>query len=491
MVSQRWLQSNVIRNSSTIARRSPKGVDASNHHDTGTGNSSSSGRHGGADQAVLPLHYQQQQQQQQQQEAPFEGPLSTHSIPQLYATATISNSGGHPDRSNSPMGGGGSPMIPRSTSNAGLSLPQWSANPQDSFDDNASTDNNNGASSLDLNQLFYGSDKHHSHHHPYNGSSSNSGWMSNLPSCGGLLTILAVLGLISVTLYTRYSLIDSMVEVSMLMKNGQELETKLTNAEMDIRKWNRKVGAYEAILYPDGGKHNHHQPHLDGTASNSNNPKLYADQQAVEEMHMLRDRLKESEQKAGHLKEKVQMLSKREAIAKYGHQSHRVELELIFPSDLDPDASDGPTRFVIELAPLDLMPHSVHFFLEMVDSHLLDGCSFILNALHVLKAAPLPYDGSSAANKARAFTKMGLESVAFKEYAPSYPHEQYTVGFAADGSPSFYINTEDNSEIHLGDPCFGKIVEGFDTIKRLEASPTRNGIWFESRIGIKKAVILT
>ena len=27
-----------------------------------------------------------------------------------------------------------------------------------------------------------------------------------------------------------------------------------------------------------------------------------------------------------------------------------------------------------------------------------------------------------------------------------YPHEQYTVGFAADGSPSFYINTDDNTE---------------------------------------------
>ena len=136
------------------------------------------------------------------------------------------------------------------------------------------------------------------------------------------------------------------------------------------------------------------------------------------------------------------------------------------------------------------MPHSVHTFLEMVSGGLLDGCSFILNAMHVLKAAPLPFDGSSAADKARAFSDKGLESVAFKEYNEEYPHKKYTVGFAADGSPSFYINTENNSEIHAGDPCFGRVMSGFDTIKRLEATPTRNGIWFERRIGIKSARLL-
>jgi cyclophilin family peptidyl-prolyl cis-trans isomerase len=137
-----------------------------------------------------------------------------------------------------------------------------------------------------------------------------------------------------------------------------------------------------------------------------------------------------------------------------------------------------------------MMPHSVHTFLEMTSLGLLDGCSFILNAMHVLKVAPLPYDGSSAAEKAKNFAEKGLESVAFKEYNKNYPHKKYTVGFAADGSPSFYINTEDNSEIHVGDPCFGKVIEGFDTVARLEAMPTRNGIWFEKRIGIKSARLL-
>jgi len=142
------------------------------------------------------------------------------------------------------------------------------------------------------------------------------------------------------------------------------------------------------------------------------------------------------------------------------------------------------------MAPLDIMPHSVYTFLEMVNAKLFDGCSFILNAMHVVKAAPLPYDGSSAAQKVKSFTKLGLDTVSFREYSTEYPHEQYTVGFAADGSPSFYINTQDNSEQHAGEPCFGKIVSGYETVERLEAAPTRNGIWYRKRIGIKRAVIL-
>lgn len=206
----------------------------------------------------------------------------------------------------------------------------------------------------------------------------------------------------------------------------------------------------------------------------------------LREVTDLKQRLKSEKEQVLHLKEQVQAAGKLQVMEKYGNKKHRVEIELVFP-----DRSQlGPHRFVIELAPIDMMPHSVHTFLEMVSNGLLDGCSFILNALHVVKAAPLPYDGSSAANKAKAFTAHGLESVSFKEYNEKYPHKQYTVGFAADGSPSFYINTQDNSEIHAGDPCFGKIVDGIDAIKRLETQPTRNGIWFQKRIGIKSARLL-
>jgi len=153
-------------------------------------------------------------------------------------------------------------------------------------------------------------------------------------------------------------------------------------------------------------------------------------------------------------------------------------------------SSSGPHVLILEMAPLDLMPHSVYTFLEMVHARLFDGCSFILNAMNTIKAAPLPYNGGSASQTVRAFTKVGLDSVSFSEYSEDYPHEQYTVGFAADGSPSFYINTDDNTEQHVGEPCFARIVSGFETVERLMEAPTRNGMWYKKRIGIRKVIIL-
>jgi cyclophilin family peptidyl-prolyl cis-trans isomerase len=215
-----------------------------------------------------------------------------------------------------------------------------------------------------------------------------------------------------------------------------------------------------------------------------------------EELTVLQAKLKEGSAQIGTLQKRLQEMHKHDAMLKYGSGKIRVELELEFPSTSShhrlKDAksnSENPT-IVMEMAPLDMMPHSVFMFLEMVDARLFDGCSFILNAMHVIKAAPLPYDGSSAAAKVRSFAQKGLESVAFREYSPDFPHDPFTVGFAVDGSPSFYINTQDNSDIHVGEPCFAKIISGHDTVKRMEEAPTRNGIWYRQRIGIKRATIL-
>ena len=281
------------------------------------------------------------------------------------------------------------------------------------------------------------------------------------------------------TLYwnSRTTLKAALIEVSNLVAVSQRLHLQLRSAEKDVRVLERELAALDMM--------EQQKEDLEVEESVRRKASAFVNPKVVEEMNALQKKLKWSAERAEELKEQVRALSKRDAVAKYGDGLKRVEIELIFP-----EGTEGPDTFVIEMAPLDIMPHSVFTFLEMVSSGLLDGCSFILNALHVLKAAPLPYDGTSASDKARAFTRSGLESVAFREYTPAYPHKRYTVGFAADGSPSFYINTEDNTEIHFGDPCFAKIVSGFDTIKRLEASPTRNGIWFEHRIGIRRATIL-
>jgi cyclophilin family peptidyl-prolyl cis-trans isomerase len=275
-------------------------------------------------------------------------------------------------------------------------------------------------------------------------------------------------------IYTSRETVNSAAEqVLILDRNRQLMDDQVKKAEKELIVLKREISAIDLMIEKEQS--------LDVANKNMR----VSNYRALHEMNTLQNRLKEEVKQADSLKHKVQVASLEEVNQKYGSGVHHVEIELIFP-----DKKEGPTKFVIELAPTELVPHAVQTFLEMVSTGLLDGCSFILNALHVIKAAPLPYDGSSAKEKAKAFSEHGLESVAFKEYSEAFPHKKYTVGFAADGSPSFYINTDDNSGIHVGDPCFGKVVSGFDAIKRLENSPTRNGIWFERRIGIKSAKIL-
>lgn len=266
-------------------------------------------------------------------------------------------------------------------------------------------------------------------------------------------------------------------QVELLQEERAHLDAKIREAELDLNAVQRDLIRLDDLL------HHHHEG--DNTNSNEEIPDGVASFRANHEMQNLQDRLKEKVALAESLKNKVQAESIQKVKQKYGEGVHRVQMELFFPGE-----TEGPTVFTVEMAPLNVMPHAIHTFLDMVNEGLIDGCSFILNAMHVIKAAPLPYDGRPAKIKAKEFSDAGLSSVAFREYSDEYPHSKYTMGFAADGSPSFYINTEDNTDIHAGDPCFAKVVGGFDTVLRLENSPTRNGIWYAKRIGIKSARIL-
>jgi cyclophilin family peptidyl-prolyl cis-trans isomerase len=326
-----------------------------------------------------------------------------------------------------------------------MSLPVWAANPQSPTDDNLSPLQTNTSVQFTAKRRKIG-----------------------IPA---FVIGIVVVGLAAIFM-SRISTHSAEEQVALLASNRENMDSIMKKAEKDIQMLKREISAMDSMIQT--------QQNLEASSSTPKRNK-----NALSELRQLQESLKFLSEDAETLKAEVQNVSRKEVTLKYGSGPHHVEMELVFPNK-----EDGPTKFVIELAPLEEMPHSVHTFLEMVSTELLDGCSFILNALHVVKAAPLPYDGSPAAEKARAFSAAGLESVAFKEYSETYPHKQYTVGFAADGSPSFFINTEDNSDIHVGDPCFGKIIEGFDAVRRLEAAPTRNGIWYKQRIGIKHARIL-
>jgi len=274
---------------------------------------------------------------------------------------------------------------------------------------------------------------------------------------------------ISIFLYTNAhaTLHSAVTQMSLLTLERRSIRTQFKIVEHDLRKFQRTI----VLLSQSRGEQT--QEHAE-------------DNSARDEMNRLHDAIKGINSAIESLQKHIQQDSRQDALEKYGSGVIRVELELSFPGN-----AHGPDSIVLEMASLNEMPHSVFMFLEMVDQKLLDGCSFILYAMGIIKAAPLPSDGSTTAAKIKAFTRVGLDSIAFREYSPKYPHQKNTVGFAMDGSPSFFINTNNNTEIHHGDPCFATIVTGFDTVKRLQNAPTRkDGMWYKKRIGLKRAIIL-
>lgn len=260
-------------------------------------------------------------------------------------------------------------------------------------------------------------------------------------------------------------------QASSFNENRKTLLLKVRGAEKDVRMLEREVSALTNIQ--------HRRLQEVDTLDSGEDHSI-----SFKQLSELKAQLKAKNEHATGLQQRVKTLSHYEAMQKYGPGPHRVEIELEFPGETT------PSSFVVEMAPLDVMPHSVDSFLGMVSAGLWDGCSFVMNAVHVIKAAPIPSHGNDAGEKLLAFEREGLNHLAFQEYSEDYPHKQYTLGFSGGDSPSWCVNTEDNTEIHSGDPCFATVVEGFDTIRKLGMQPTKDGIWYEQRVGIKRARVL-
>lgn len=283
----------------------------------------------------------------------------------------------------------------------------------------------------------------------------------------------------------RSSLRRTVKEVEELVVFSEKLHRKLRYAEREMKILEKEL--VELDILEQSREEDEITKDILDRSSVFANPELNAQKKKQEE------KLKEVQTKADYFRKKVVATNKQDVIDKYGDGQIRVTMELIFPPTLADDGSrvpdKGPSTIVMEMAPLDLMPHSVYTFLEMVSEGLIDGCSFVTNNEHTLKTAPLSYDGKNSKRKTMQFYEANLESVAFQEYSPDFPHKKYTVGFAGHGSPSFYINTEDNSAIHDDEPCFAKIVSGFDTVQRLDGLPL-NEIMLKQRVGIARVQIL-
>jgi len=124
---------------------------------------------------------------------------------------------------------------------------------------------------------------------------------------------------------------------------------------------------------------------------------------------------------------------------------------------LDESDPKSEHEIIFELAPLKIMPHSIHLFLSQIaEGYWKRGTpSIALNAGHVLQACPHPcldstdMGGNIPGYPYEEMRKEGLDVVSFQEYSTSYPHAKYTIGFAGKPSgPEFFINMMDNTLDH-------------------------------------------
>jgi len=129
------------------------------------------------------------------------------------------------------------------------------------------------------------------------------------------------------------------------------------------------------------------------------------------------------------LTDEIASQARRSTLHRYGKGTYKVEMQLEFPSDSK--SLEQREKIVIEMAPLEMMPYAVSFFLDRVAEGYYDGHAFNVNAGHVMIA-------TASENKNRT-----VVNTVFQEHNPQYPHSYYTVGFpTGERGKNFYISTQ-------------------------------------------------
>jgi len=206
------------------------------------------------------------------------------------------------------------------------------------------------------------------------------------------------------------------------------------------------------------------------------------------------------------LMDRTRRESKRMVLERFGAGPHKVEITYEIKTDVNNESSPKTQySFVIEMAPLEFVPHAIHLFLEQVEHGLLDGTHFYLNGPHIVQSGPQPdwnemdgdnddsvntevaevdrisgsavdtiekYERKVARKKltfdddnyepyyttdelyeedkrTKKFQDLGLDELAFPDYDRRFPHVPWSVGFTGrPGGPDWYINKVDNTEGH-------------------------------------------
>jgi hypothetical protein len=213
------------------------------------------------------------------------------------------------------------------------------------------------------------------------------------------------------------------------VKSIDEAVRIVTNVERDKERWKRDLqlkridqDGYKEKLDKLEDKNRILQKERDEfRIKYERQPHAQKDENALLDSKKLASRAKAMTKQIELLQNATQRESKRAVIDKFGPGPHHVKLTLNLPDD-----AEGMEHYVVvEMAPLDLMPHAVHLFLEQAAHRLWDNTFVYLNGPHIVQAGPQDYFGSSEIRALKSIEDNQLDKLAFPEYSPEYPHLPY------------------------------------------------------------------
>jgi cyclophilin family peptidyl-prolyl cis-trans isomerase len=158
------------------------------------------------------------------------------------------------------------------------------------------------------------------------------------------------------------------------------------------------------------------------------------------------------------------------------------------------EAKAEPNKVLVELASLVEMPYTIFTFLDLVDLQAFDGTAIVgANNTQIEGGDPRHAPNHAHAVKLQQrYNKFGYNDrgpLAFIEHSPNYNHEKFTIGFQGSPrpGPALAINMADNADQRSGEPCFGKVVKGFDTLVRIQTAPkNEDGYRLQNKVVIEK-----
>jgi len=247
-------------------------------------------------------------------------------------------------------------------------------------------------------------------------------------------------------------------------RNLQSHATAKTRAEAELKGKKEQIQFLEDRVADLTKQHTDVKTELADRVSNQNS----IEERARKREDVLRGRMM-------HMQDRIARESHRATLERFGPGPHQVEFQVELPADPNNYATIPANPTILINLYTDDMPHAAHLFLEQIAHGLWNGCSFVVNAAHVFQVGAVRKE--SGESQMKYFAHKELDILAFQEYSPDHPHEQYTVGFAGrPAGPEFYINKMDNTESNgpggqdhhdlneEADPCFGKVDDSSITV---------------------------